>query len=182
MSFDTCFANSILAVLKASQVSKAAGIENLSRRFLKDGAKVLSKPISDLCNLSITSEKFPDPCKVAKLKPLYKKGSLTEPCNYRPISLLPLISKIIEKVIYSRPNKYFPEFEKLIIYLSIWFSKKAFYGFLLFLFNDKILKGFDKGMMTAMIRIDLQKAFDTIDHDVLLTAKIKRYWFLETYC
>ena len=78
--------NSILTILKATQVSKAAGIDNLSGRFLKDGAKVLSKPISDLCNLSITSEKFLDPCKVAKLKPLYEKGSATEPCNYRPMS------------------------------------------------------------------------------------------------
>ena len=87
--------NSILTILKATQVSKTAGIDNLSGRFLKDEAKVLSRPISDLCNLSITSEKFPDPCKVAKLKPLYKKNSVTEPCNYRPISLLPLISKVI---------------------------------------------------------------------------------------
>ena len=72
--------NSILTILKATQVSKAASIDNLSGRFLKDGAKVLFKPISDLCNLSITSEKFSDFCKVAKLKPLYEKGSLTEPC------------------------------------------------------------------------------------------------------
>ena len=77
--------NSILTILKATQVSKAAGIDNLSGHFLKDGAKVLSKPISDLCNLSIISEKFPHPCKVTKLKPLYKKGSVTDHCNYRPI-------------------------------------------------------------------------------------------------
>ena len=70
--------SSILTISKATQVSKAAGIDNLSGRFLKDGA--LFKPISDLCNLSITSEKFSDFCKVAKLKPLYEKGSLTEPC------------------------------------------------------------------------------------------------------
>ena len=127
--------NSILTILKATQVSKPAGIDNLSGRFLKDGAKVFSKPISDLYNLSITSEKFPDPCKVAKLKALYKKGSLTESCNYRPISLLPLISKVLEKVIHDQTNKYFPESGKLIIYLSIWFSRKAFYGVLPFLFE-----------------------------------------------
>ena len=98
--------NSILTILKATQVSKAAGIDNLSGCFLKDGAKVLSKPISDLCNLSIISEKFPDPSKVAKLKPLYKKGSVTDPCNYRPISLLPLISKVIEKVIHNQTNTF----------------------------------------------------------------------------
>ena len=78
--------NSILTISKATQVSKAAGIDNPSGHFLKDGAKVLSKPISDLYNLSITSEKFPDFCKVAKLKTLFKKGYLAEPCNYRPTS------------------------------------------------------------------------------------------------
>ena len=98
--------NSILTVLKATQVSKAAAIDNLSGCFLKYGAKVLSKPISHLCNASITSEKFPDICKVGKLKPLYKKGLLTEPCNYRPISLLPLISKVIEKVIHDQTSTF----------------------------------------------------------------------------
>ena len=127
--------NSILTISKGFQVSKAAGTDSLSGRFLKDTAKVLYKPVSDLCNLSITSEKFPDICKLAKLKPLYKKGSLTEPCSYRPISLLPVISKVIEKVIHDQSNKYFPKFEKPFIHLSIWFSKKAFYGFLPFLFK-----------------------------------------------
>ena len=89
--------NSILTILKATQISKAAGLDNLSGRILKDGAKFLAKPICDLCNLSINSGKFPDLGKVAKLKPLYKKCFLTQPCNYRPISLLPLIYKVIGK-------------------------------------------------------------------------------------
>ena len=159
--------NSILTILKATQVSKAAGIDNLSGRFLKDGAKVLSKPISDLCNLSIISEKFPDPCKVAKLKPLYKKGSVTDPCNYRPISLLPLISKVIEKVIHNQTSTFLNSKNLLYNYQS-GFRKKHSTDFCLSYLNDKILKGFDRGMMTGMILIDLQKAFDTIDHDVLL--------------
>ena len=108
-----------LTILKATQVSKAPGIDNLSGCFLKDGANVLSKLISDLCNLSITSGKFPDFCKGAKLKPFYKKGSLTEPCNYRPISLLPLISS--HRKGYSRSNKYFHELEKPCLHLSVWF-------------------------------------------------------------
>ena len=61
------------SILKATKVLKVAGLNNLSGRFLKDGAKFLSKPISDLYNLSITSEKSFDFYKVAKLKPLYKK-------------------------------------------------------------------------------------------------------------
>ena len=63
----------IPTILKATQVSKAAGIGNLSGNFLKDKAKVLPKPLRGLCNLSITSEEFPDSYKVAKLKTFYKK-------------------------------------------------------------------------------------------------------------
>ena len=59
--------NSSLTFLKSTQFSKAAGLERLSGCFLKDGAKLLAKPISDLCNLSINSEKFSDLCKLAKL-------------------------------------------------------------------------------------------------------------------
>ena len=88
--------NTIVTILKNTKVSKAAGLDNQSGCFLKDGAKVSAKPITDICNLSITSGKFRDCCKLAKLKPIYKKGSLTEASNYRLISLLPLISKIIE--------------------------------------------------------------------------------------
>ena len=90
--------HTISPISKNTKVSKAAGLDNLSGRFLKDGAKVFAKPITDLCNLSITSGKFPDSCKIAKLKPIYKKGPLTEASNYRPISLLTLISKGIKKL------------------------------------------------------------------------------------
>ena len=68
------FENSILNILQATQVSKAAGLNNLSGHFLKDG--------ENLCNLSIISEKFPDSCRVVKPKPLHKEGSLTQPYIY----------------------------------------------------------------------------------------------------
>ena len=90
--------STILTISKNNKVSKTASLGNLSGRFLKDGGKVLAKPITELCNLSITSGKFPDSCKIAKLKPIYKKSSLTGASNYRPISLLQLISKVIKKV------------------------------------------------------------------------------------
>ena len=85
-------------ILRGINICKAAGIDDLLSRFLKDGSQVLSKPISELCNLSIKLGSFPDSCKIAKLKPLFKKGSKTNPSNYRPISLLPLISTVIEKL------------------------------------------------------------------------------------
>ena len=71
----------------STNVHKAAGIDDLSGWFLKDGSQVLSKPISELCNLSIELGSFPDSCKIAKLKP-YSKESKINPSNYRSISLL----------------------------------------------------------------------------------------------
>ena len=159
--------NTILTILKNTKVSKAAGLDNLSGRFLRDGAKVLAKPITDICNLSITSGKFPDSCKLAKLKPIYKKGSLIEASNYRPISLLPLISKVIEKVIHDQTSAFLKS-RNLLYNYQFGFRKKHSTDFCLSFLNDKILKGFDQGLITGMILIDLQKAFDRIDHDILL--------------
>ena len=157
--------NSILTILKSTQVSKATGLDGLSGCFLKYRAKFLAKPISDLYNLSINSEKLPDSCKVAKCRPLYKKGTLTLPCNCRPKSLLPLISKVIEKVIHDQTSTFLNS-KKSYTYQS-GFRKKRSTDFCLSYLNDKILKGFGKGVMTGMILIDLHKAFDTIDHDIL---------------
>ena len=72
-------------------MSQAACIDKLSGRFFRDAAEILSRPIFEICNLSITSGVFPDACKIAKLKPIYKKGIKTDPSNYRSFSLLPIL-------------------------------------------------------------------------------------------
>ena len=79
----------ITNILEKFDTNKAACIDGLSITFLKDSAKILSKPITDLINLSISLSAFPESCKVAKLKPLFKKGSKLEPKNFRPISSFP---------------------------------------------------------------------------------------------
>ena len=88
------------------EIYKASGIDKLPGRYLKDGAKILSKPISEICNLSISHGIFPNACKVAKVKPISTEGKKVDPSNYRPISLLPLISKIIEKVVHDQTNEF----------------------------------------------------------------------------
>ena len=74
--------------------AKCSGIDEISGIFLKDGAKLLITPVTELCNLSISSVTFPDACKIAKLKSLFKKGTRTNPKTHRSISVLPLISKV----------------------------------------------------------------------------------------
>ena len=78
--------NTISDFLKELKTNKATGIDKLSSRFLKDGSKVLATPITQICNLSIKLSTVPDECKIAKLKPLYKKGKKTDPKNYRLIT------------------------------------------------------------------------------------------------
>ena len=139
----------------------------VSGRFLKDGANNLAKAIAKICNISILPGIFPSDWKVVKLKPLYKKGSKTDPENFRPISLLPLISKVIERILYDQVDNSL--FQNNILYdYQSGFRKNHSTDLCLFFLNDKILKSFDKGLFTGMILIDLQKAFDTINYEILL--------------
>ena len=142
-------------------------MDNIAEKFLKDGATVLARPITELCNLSILLSTFPDGCKQAKLKPLFKKGSKGDPKNYRPISLLPQLSKIVEKIIHGQVQKYLHDNNILYRYQSGFRAHHSTDTCLSYL-NNKILQGFETGMFTGMILIDLQKAFDTIDHEIFL--------------
>ena len=153
--------------MKDINTSKAAGIDRLPGRFLKDGADVLAKPVTDICNVSISLNKFPRAFKLAKVKRICKKGRKTNVSNYRPISLLPILSKVIEKVVHKQTTKFLNDSNIFYKYRPGFKSNHSTDLFLSFL-NDKILKGFDNGMHTGMILIDLQKAFDTINHEILL--------------
>ena len=113
--------DNILYLLEKINPNKSVGIDNLGGRFLRDGAKILAKSITELLNLSIETSVFPDECKIAKLKPLYKKGSKLEPKNYRPISLLPLVSKIFEKIVYYQTQHYLDK-HKILYKYQIRFS------------------------------------------------------------
>ena len=137
---------------------------------MQDGSNVLSRPISENCNLSISCEVLPDSCKVAKLKPIYKKGKKTDPSNYRPILLLSMITKVIERIVRDQLNTFLSESD--ILYKSqsgfrANHSKNPCLSYLM----DKVLKGFDENVLTGMILADLQKTFETINREVLLQKR-----------
>ena len=157
----------IKKLLSCLDVFKAPGMDEISPRFLRDGAEVLAKPICDIINLSIKLSTFTDKYKIAKLTPLFKKGSKTDPKNYRPISLLPLISNLIEQTIHIQTQEYL-EITGLIYKFWSSFMKIFSTDSCLVHLTDYIIKDMDKGQHTGMILTDLQKAFDTLDHDVLL--------------
>ena len=143
------------------------GIDKIPAKFLKDGAPIIAEHLTNIVNLSIKFSVFPSQCKIAKIKPLFKKGKKTESKNYRPISLLPLISKIIEKAIHEQVQNYLQKNELLYVYQS-GFRPNHSTDTCLSQLTNMILTGVEKKKHTGMILIDLQKAFDTLDHEILL--------------
>ena len=119
------------------------------------------------CNLSIKYSIFPTDCQIAKLKPLFKKGSTTLPKNYHPISLLPLISKIFVKLVHDQTQAFLDE-NKILYKFQSGFRRNFSTDSCLSYLSNKIANGFESGLHTGMILIDLQKAFDTIDHEILI--------------
>ena len=161
----------ILDLLSKINISKAAGIDKLSGIFIKDGAEIIAFHFTKIINLSILSSSFPDPCKIAKLIALFKKGSRTEAKNYRPISLLPLFSKIFEKVVHIQTEKFLND-NKILFANQSGFRPRHSTETCLTHLTDSILEGSDKGLHTGMILIDLQKAFDTINYKILLEKMV----------
>ena len=134
--------------------------------------------MTELSNLSISLATFPDDCKQAKMKPLFKKGSKDDPKNYRPISLLPQISKVIEKLVHEQVQEYLNK-NKIFYRYQSGFRPFHSTDTCLSYLSDKIIQGLENRMSTGMILIDLQKAFDTIDHEIFL-EKIKYLGFADS--
>ena len=147
--------------------SKSTGLDKIPGRFIKDGAKVISSPIAHLINLSLYKGIVPDCLKEAKVVPLYKKNSKSEVGNYRPVSILNVLSKILEKEVHEQFQTYLNK-ANLIYPQQSGFRPNYSTDTCLIHLIDKIKAENDKGNYTGMCLIDLQKAFDTVNHDILL--------------
>ena len=153
--------------LSSLKVNKSTGLDGISSRFLKDGADAIVDPILHIVNLSISSEVVPSELKKARVKPLYKKGSRLDAGNYRPVSILPVLSKILERAVNDQLNEYLCK-KGLLYDFQSGFRKGFSTDTCLMNLNDFIKTETSKGNFTGMVLIDLQKAFDCVDHGLLL--------------
>ena len=145
---------------------KSTGIDGIKSSFLKDGANEIKTVVTHLVNLSIDTHCVPDELKYAIVKPLFKKNSRLDVGNYRPVSILPIISKILERAIYVQIEAYLKEKELLYEYQS-GFRKSHSTDSCLTNLSDYIRVLISEGKYVGMVLLDLQKAFDTVDHDIL---------------
>ena len=127
----------------------------------------LSLPLSKIINASYSLGIFPEDLKLARLTPVYKRGNKQDPSNYRPISSLPYISKIFERNITNQLTSYFDK-HRLISKFQFGFQKNITTADALIHLTEAIYNSLNHKQHFLSILIDLKKAFDTMNHDILL--------------
>ena len=163
----------IIKIIKSLKNTNSTGYDDLSTKFIKLSSTLLAPVLVKLFNLSIQTGVYPDLLKVAKVIPIFKKGDSTSINNYRPISILSPINKIFEKIIYSRLINYIDKSNILYKY-QYGFRKKHSTEHALIELVDQIKSSMSNKEMTCGIFIDLSKAFDTVNHQILL-HKLEHY-------
>ena len=149
------------------EFNKSSGPFSIPPRILKLIIKEISSPIASIINLSFSTGSFPDILKISSVVPIHKKGSKLKVDNYRPISLLSNLSKIFEKIMYTRIYSFLCKYNCLSE-LQFGFRSKHSTNHALIKITDSIKEAIDKKEFACGVFIDLQKAFDTVNHEILL--------------
>ena len=173
----------LLGVVKQMKNS-AAGIDDIPMIIIKKTISEISNVLIYLCNVSFTAGIFPEILEIAKVLPNYKSGDKKLFSNYRPISVLPAFSKILEKIACDSLRQFCNE-GSIISDSQFGFTKGKSTEDALLLFVGEVTKALDDNQFTIGCFLDLSKAFDTVDHKILL-AKLNHYgvrnvnykWFL----
>ena len=153
--------------------SKASGPCSVPIKLLKVARHELSNPFSEICNTSFNEGIFPEIIKVAKVIPSHKKGPTDDVNNYRLISLLSVFSKIIEKLMVVRLTTYLELYE--IVYSNQFGFRQGYStSHSLISITETIKKTLDNNKYGCGVFIDLRKAFDTVNHGILL-QKLEHY-------
>ena len=163
----------IVILVNNTKNKKSKDHDDIDMCLVKKLIPHLVIPLAHIFNVSLQTGVFPDGMKIARVIPLFKNGNANDFTNYRPISLLSQFSKILEKIFHNRMMSFIEE--KNILYESQYgFRKNMSTSLAIFELVENITTSIDDCKFTVGIFIDLKKAFDTVDHDILI-KKLDHY-------
>ena len=154
-------------------ISKSVGLDKISTKLLQIAAPAITQPLTKIFNTAIDLGQFPLEWKAARVIPIFKKGQRTILDNYRPISILPVVSKLMERILYNQLSKYL-EKESILSEYQFGFRSRHSTTTTLIDCTNEWYVNMDRGHYNLVVFLDIKKAFDTVNHDILL-KKLEMY-------
>ena len=177
--FELTDENEVLELIQKLKNNKACGFDLISNKILKSTCKTIVPFITRLFNVCIVNGIFPSCFKIAQVVPLFKGGDKESPSCYRPISLLPALGKLLEKIVSFRALNYLNE-NNLLSEHQFGFRKHFSTEYAILDLYEKLLHNLDNKLSSCAIFLDLAKAFDSVDHGILL-RKLSKYGFRDNF-
>ena len=153
-------------LIKNLKMKPNSSPNDIPSKFLKIASCIVSEWLSKFFNKCMIAGEFPDSWKIAHITPIPKAHSPSSSSEYRPISVLPVLSKLFEKVLYHRVYSYLTE-HNLIDKRQYGFRENHSTELAITTINDELLRNFDNKLITCSLFVDLTKAFDCCDHEIL---------------
>ena len=177
-SFSNINSDTVIKVINNLKPKPTSGVDNLSNKLLKEIKDIIAEPLSIVINQSFQHGIFPNKLKIAKVIPVYKKGENNIFDNYRPISILPSVSKVFERVIHNQLHDFLTT-SKMYYKSQYGFRKMHSTELATLELIDRVITKMDLNETPLNIYIDLSKAFDTLNHQILLD-KLQYYGIRNT--
>ena len=163
----------VFSLLSKLSVSKATGLDKISAKLLRVCPDLIADSLCSIFNRSINTGIFPEEWKCSKVVPLFKEGDRKDLNNYRPISIIPVVAKVFERIIHDQVNTFLVD-NGLLSNSQSGFRHRHSTTTALLEATNEWAYNIDSGNVNAVVFLDLKKAFDTVDHGILL-SKLHAY-------